>query len=97
MRSNYNKAPDMTPESNNLDYFLESTEIIDWRSPEILAAARSIAGSHDSDVEASRRLFEWVRDSTHPFFVGTLFVPQMRSLPRARHPLVNAFLRAAMA
>jgi CTP synthase (UTP-ammonia lyase) len=31
----------------------------------------------------------------HPFFVGTLFVPQSRSLPNAPHPLVNAFVRAA--
>jgi CTP synthase (UTP-ammonia lyase) len=31
----------------------------------------------------------------HPFFVGTLFVPQLRSTPGAPHPLVTAFLRAA--
>jgi CTP synthase (UTP-ammonia lyase) len=31
----------------------------------------------------------------HPFFVGTLYVPQARSLAGAPHPLVNAFLRTA--
>lgn len=30
----------------------------------------------------------------HPFFVATLFVPQMRSTAHAPHPLLNAFLRA---
>lgn len=29
----------------------------------------------------------------HPFFVGTLYVPQARSLPGAPHPLVTKFLQ----
>lgn len=33
----------------------------------------------------------------HPFFIGTLFVPQVRSLPGRPHPLVAAFVRAAAA
>ncbi len=32
---------------------------------------------------------------THPFFVATLFVPQMRSTAESPHPLIEAFLRAA--
>lgn len=32
---------------------------------------------------------------THPFFVATLFVPQMRSTPESPHPLIEAFLHAA--
>lgn len=32
----------------------------------------------------------------HPFFIGTLFVPQTRSRPDAPHPLVTAFVRAAV-
>jgi len=35
--------------------------------------------------------------STHPFFVGTLFVPQARSEPGKPHPLVLEFCRRAMA
>ena len=31
----------------------------------------------------------------HPFFIGTLYVPQARSRPGAPHPLVSAFLQAA--
>ena len=32
----------------------------------------------------------------HPFFVGTLFVPQTRSTPEGPHPLVTAFLDAVV-
>jgi CTP synthase (UTP-ammonia lyase) len=35
--------------------------------------------------------------SDHPFFVATLFLPQLRSEPRAPHPLVLAYLAAARA
>jgi CTP synthase (UTP-ammonia lyase) len=31
----------------------------------------------------------------HPFFVGTLFLPQTGSTPERPHPLVDAFVRAA--
>lgn len=33
---------------------------------------------------------------THPFFVGTLFVPQMRSTRDVPHPVFEAFVKAAM-
>lgn len=32
----------------------------------------------------------------HPFFIGTLFVPQTRSTPEQPHPLVTAFVKAAL-
>ncbi len=44
------------------------------------------------DAEGEARVMEI---SSHPFFVGTLFVPQARSTPRSPHPLVLAFLKAA--
>jgi len=31
----------------------------------------------------------------HPFFLATLFMPQMSSRPGAAHPLIKAFLKAA--
>jgi CTP synthase (UTP-ammonia lyase) len=34
--------------------------------------------------------------SGHPFFVATLFLPQLSSQPGAPHPLVLAYLRAAI-
>jgi CTP synthase (UTP-ammonia lyase) len=32
----------------------------------------------------------------HPFFVASLFVPQLTSSPEAPHPLISAYLRAAL-
>jgi CTP synthase (UTP-ammonia lyase) len=47
-----------------------------------------------SDSEGEVRVIEL---PGHPFFIGTLFVPQMRSTPQHPHPLVTAFLRAVAA
>ena len=33
--------------------------------------------------------------AAHPFFVATLFVPQVQSTPELRHPLIDAFVRTA--
>mgnify|MGYP001187701813 CR=1 FL=1 len=44
-----------------------------------------------SDTEGDARIVEY---PGHPFFIGTLFVPQMRSRPEAPHPLVSNFLLA---
>lgn len=32
----------------------------------------------------------------HPFFIGTLFVPQMRSTPEEPHPLVTGFMKVVL-
>jgi CTP synthase (UTP-ammonia lyase) len=47
-----------------------------------------------SDSEGELRVIEL---PGHPFFIGTLFVPQAGSRPGHPHPLVTAFLRAALA
>ncbi|WP_445369153.1 glutamine amidotransferase-related protein [Methylomonas sp. BW4-1] len=47
-----------------------------------------------ADTEGEIRVIEW---PGHPFFIGTLFVPQARSTPEQPHPLVSAFLRAVSA
>jgi len=44
------------------------------------------------DNEGENRVVELPH---HPFFVATLFVPQLRSTPDAPHPLVTAFARVA--
>ena len=43
-----------------------------------------------SDSEGDVRVLEL---SDHPFYVGTLFVPQSRSTQSAPHPLVTEFVR----
>jgi CTP synthase (UTP-ammonia lyase) len=53
------------------------------------AAGLRIAG-RDSDGET--RILEL---ADHPFFIGTLFVPQTRSNAAMPHPLIEGFLRAA--
>jgi CTP synthase (UTP-ammonia lyase) len=47
-----------------------------------------------SDAEGEVRVVEL---PGHPFFLGTLFVPQTRSTPERPHPLVTAFVEAAAA
>lgn len=42
--------------------FLESTDVVDWRHPDVLARARALAVDSIEPVETARRCFEWVRD-----------------------------------
>lgn len=46
-----------------MDQYLESTDVIDWQSPEILSLARSLAAEHTSEVDLAKATFEWVRDN----------------------------------
>jgi CTP synthase (UTP-ammonia lyase) len=46
-----------------------------------------------SDVQGEVRVVELPE---HPFFVGTLYVPQMRSQPGKPHPLVTKILQAVV-
>ncbi len=45
------------------------------------------------DVEGEVRIVEL---PSHRFFMGTLFLPQLLSRPERPHPLVTAYLRAAL-
>jgi CTP synthase (UTP-ammonia lyase) len=47
-----------------------------------------------ADAEGEARVIEL---PSHPFFLGTLFVPQTRSTSERPHPLVTAFVEAAAA
>jgi CTP synthase (UTP-ammonia lyase) len=51
------------------------------------ASSLRIVGSDDEGVVRAVEL------AGHPFFVGTLFIPQLSSTPAAPHPLVLAFIR----
>lgn len=44
-----------------------------------------------SDAEGEIRIIE-IRD--HPFYIGTLFVPQTNSKPQAPHPIITGLLNA---
>ncbi len=49
------------PESSNLQDYLNSTEVIDWCTPEVHQAAVSLSEGAPADVEKAKRLYEWVR------------------------------------
>ena len=46
-----------------------------------------------ADNEGEVRVIEL---PNHPFFLGTLFVPQARSTSKTPHPIVTAFLKAVI-
>ena len=46
------------------------------------------------DQQGEARIVELKK---HYFFVATLFLPQLSSFPEMPHPLIMAYLRAAMA
>jgi CTP synthase (UTP-ammonia lyase) len=46
------------------------------------------------DLDGEVRIVEL---SNHPFYVATLFLPQISSRPGSPHPLIVAYLRAALA
>lgn len=52
------------------------------------SSALRITGSDDEGVVRAVEL------ATHPFFVGTLFLPQLTAKPSAPHPIVSAFVKA---
>lgn len=55
----------------------------------LVAAGLEITGR---DQTGEARIIELAE---HPFFVGTLFVPQVASSPATPHPLITAFLQSA--
>ncbi|MGC8488562.1 MAG: hypothetical protein ACP5QO_10140 [Clostridia bacterium] len=61
-----------------------------YRGP--LEAAGLVVSGVDDDGDV--RIVE-MRD--HPFFLGTLFIPQVRSTRQDPHPVLLAFLAAARA
>jgi len=59
---------------------------------EILSAHRDLVVS-GRDLNGEIRIIELLN---HPFFLGTLFVPQAQSREYLPHPLVNGFVQAAL-
>jgi CTP synthase (UTP-ammonia lyase) len=60
--------------------------------------SETLAGHRDlvisgRDLNGEIRIIEILN---HPFFVGTLFVPQMQSTEEKPHPLVSGFLQAVL-
>ena len=47
----------------NLNCYLRSDEVIDWRDLDVSRTAQEITAGLDSDVDKAKALFEWVRDT----------------------------------
>jgi len=46
----------------SLDAFLASTDVIDWKSSDVVALANDLRGSSSDNSEIAKAAFEWVRD-----------------------------------
>jgi transglutaminase-like putative cysteine protease len=53
----------MYPESKNLDDYLVSDTIVDWKMPDVRQAALDLTLSIPDEVEKACCLYEWVRDT----------------------------------
>jgi transglutaminase-like putative cysteine protease len=49
-------------ESQDLQDYLEATDIIDWQTPEVRLLADVLAAGATSDVQKAQRIYHWVRD-----------------------------------
>ncbi|MEL6602894.1 MAG: transglutaminase family protein [Cyanobacteria bacterium J06614_10] len=66
----------MTTRENSMDEYLQTSEVVDWRSPAVLALAKELAAVHSSkftglevqEVAIARACFEWVRDNIRHSF-----------------------------
>lgn len=47
----------------DLEPFLESTAVIDWRAPAIVSLANELSVTASEQLSLARRTFEWVRDN----------------------------------
>ncbi len=52
----------MKVETENLDEYLVSDEVIDWHHPDIQRMAKGLVGNCPDQLSKIRVLFEWVRD-----------------------------------
>jgi transglutaminase-like putative cysteine protease len=48
-----------------MEEYLQSSEIIDWNHPSILALSQTIASEHQTSEAIAKACFEWVRDEIH--------------------------------
>lgn len=48
--------------TSSMQAYLQSSNIIDWEEPTVLALAKQLAAQHDSPTAIAKACFEWVRD-----------------------------------
>ncbi len=94
----------MKLQSDNLEDYLKITSIIDWDKPEIIRQTNAIIQGLEHDVDKTRALFEWVRDTIpHSRDIGSDIVTcsasevlnRMTGICFAKSHLLAAMLRSA--
>ncbi|MCC2671893.1 MAG: transglutaminase-like superfamily protein [Armatimonadetes bacterium] len=53
----------LSPAADTLEAFLACDDVVDWRHPAVQSLAARLTGGVTEDVERTRALFEWVRDT----------------------------------
>ncbi|MBK5275937.1 MAG: transglutaminase family protein [Desulfuromonadales bacterium] len=53
----------MYPESDDLNDYLASDTVVDWKTPEVRQKALELTQSITGEVDKARCLYEWVRDA----------------------------------
>jgi transglutaminase-like putative cysteine protease len=53
----------MYPESDNLEEYLASDAVVDWRTAEVRRKALELTRSLTDEIDKARCLYEWVRDA----------------------------------
>jgi transglutaminase-like putative cysteine protease len=86
-----------------MERYLASPEVVDWRTPSVLALALELTAGIELDVDKGRVLFEWVRDGVpHTKDIGASVVTcsasevlrEKTGICYAKSHLLAALLRA---
>lgn len=58
----------LIPETNSIDSYLESSDVIDFFNPNIQIVAEDLRRGRDDEVDLARSCYEWVRDNVYHSF-----------------------------
>ena len=65
----------LIPETNSIDSYLESSDVIDFFNPNIQIVAEDLRRGRDDEVDLARSCYEWVRDNVcHSFDINGITV-----------------------
>lgn len=53
----------MYPEADDLDDYLVSDTVVDWKNPDVMQKAYELTQSLSGEVDKAKCLYEWVRDA----------------------------------
>jgi transglutaminase-like putative cysteine protease len=69
--SGHTRPVELTPASNNLDAYLESSEVIDWSHPAVSALASELGAGRGTAAAKAQAVYEWMqREVPHSVDTG---------------------------